>query len=401
MIGLSKFLIMVSIFLSHLPQLKVPIISTTTRPVFQLFFLPILIGNSNKVKLERRLKMKWFLFSLTFFYYLLLGLILYQNIQVFIRYTLGFIFLSLFYFFGYTKAFLKEKSFYKINIIFFLFISVLGILQILGILFNPLFLSIANNIRTKLLSVVLDKERLTLLFSEPSFLASYILYMLFLVDRMLLLARDSKYFYWTVKVVLLVFAIFSKSLYVYLTISVLLIIQFMLSDFSLKRKFAVLSTLLILSFFMLSQISDRLQRVFYFQDLSFIARYTYIEALVHMFLSSKFFGCGIGGFGYYFSYYLNNQFNLPIFPPELTKYLDGNIHAVPFSLFFQFLGETGLFGTSALLLLIFHGFLKSKYKHYYLAMFVTTLSALPWGLPYFWILLGLLHSIENRRSERK
>ncbi len=393
--GLSKLLIIISIFLSHLPQLKIPFLTTTTRPVFQIFFVPILIRNFNKIKMDKLLKIKWLIFSFIFFYYLIIGLILYQDIYTFLKYLIGFIFFLLFYIFSYSRGFLKEKIFYKINLFSFLFISLIGFLQIAGA-FNILLIDIANFIRKNLLSVVLDKERLSLLFSEPSFLASYFIYLFLIIDRLIKIDDVHKKYYFTIKIILFVFIIFSKSLYTYLAVLVLLFGQFIFSSTKFKNK---LILIIILSLFLIVIIKlsfNRIQNVILFQDLSFLSRFIYIEALISMLISSKFFGFGIGGFGDYFQYYLNNKYNFPIFPFELIKYLDGNIHANPFSLFFQFLGETGVLGIIAFFVLIFHGFLKSNYKPYYIAIFITTLSALPWGLPYFWLTIGLLHSLNNK-----
>ncbi|WP_457641373.1 hypothetical protein, partial [Persephonella sp.] len=110
-------------------------------------------------------------------------------------------------------------------------------------------------------------------------------------------------------------------------------------------------------------------------------------------------GAGIGSFGYYFPKFLNEEY---IVPSELHQYLYGENLAVPFSLFFQFMGETGVLGAIVFLWLVFSGFKESKYKPYYIAAFVATLSALPWGLPYFWFLIGYIHRIsyEGRANNK-
>ncbi|NPA41717.1 MAG: hypothetical protein GXO18_05515 [Aquificae bacterium] len=330
--------------------------------------------------------MKWHLLLLIWVYYSALGYIYHGDIYRIGRYFLSILFAFLFYMVGFNLFFLRERTFLRVSSIILVCISILGIIQGIGILFNEQLLDFINRLREVILAQVLDRERLTLLFSEPSFLASYLLVLYFLSERYV--AYRFKFGY-LLKFIIVAAAILSLSVYVYIVLSTLLFFKIFCIKSIRKRLIYALLFFCIIGSFIVMDI-DRFASLINAQDMSALIRFLYIEALLNMAVDTYLIGAGIGSFGYYFPKFLSGEY---IVPGELHQYLNGENLAVPFSLFFQFVGETGMLGASVFLWLVFSGFKKSKYKPYYIAAFISTLSALPWGLPYFWFLIGYLHRL--------
>lgn len=388
-------ILLISIFLFHFPQLNIPFFETTTRPIFHLLIIPFIAYSflHNKTFLYKDVKIKWYLLLFIWYYYSTLGFIYYGDVYRTVRYFLSILFAFLFYIVGFNLFFLRERTFLKISSIILICISILGFFQGIGILFNKQMLNFINSLREIILSQVLDRERLTLFFSEPSFLASYLLFLYFLSERYLVYRFRFGY---VLKFIILVFALLSMSIYVYVVLSTLFLFRVIYMKSIRKQLIYTLLFLLIISLFVIVEL-NRLVFLINAQDMSALIRFLYIKALLKMAVDTYFVGAGIGSFGYCFPKFLNEEY---IVPRELHQYLYGENLAVPFSLFFQFVGETGMLGTIVFLWLVFSGFKKSKYKPYYIAALVTTLSALPWGLPYFWFLIGYLHRLTYEESKK-
>jgi len=414
MIYISKnkiltILIFFSIATLQYNQLKIVPLPTVTRPIAQIFIFILFfilvwwvyIKRTSNINLQKYYFQnsditKWLLLFVVIIIYSIFTIIIYNNFIDSIKFLINIIFAFLFYWYGYTRLGIDEERFNNYNILFSLPILFIGLVEVSGFLISNFFYTLISTLRDMILSINLDNKRLHLLFSEPSFMGTYLLFIHYLFYH------SKRYYKYrkAVTLLLILFILFGKSLN-----TMIVVLAFLGSYYLFINKTKVLSKVIIIliALFLLAIITyllfkSRLTNITY--DPSAYIRFLHLVVLTKMFTDSYGLGMGFGSFSDYFVNYLNNNF-IPIDTAELNRDMSGDVKVVPYSIFFSILGQTGIFGIFAFMFIfrkMFYSF--NPYRHYYIALFVSTISALPWGLPFIWVLLGMLDKkIEERKYE--
>lgn len=389
-------------------QLKIIPLPSATRPISEFFifmFFIIIIWHVEFFKASSSFKRyylknkniyKWIpLVSVTIFYSLM-SIIIYNNLNSSLKFIINILFAFLFYWYGYTRMGMTKNRFIKYNLFFSLPIILIGIFEIIGILGIDYFYRLVTEIRNIILTVNIDRVRLHLLFSEPSFIGTYLLFLFFLIQNSLL-KRTQKLFAFSL---IFIFFVLGNSLN-----SMIMLFSLFLGYYFFYYKKNIFFKLIVLLFFLVLLsvivyviVGNRLQNIF--SDPSAYIRFLHLVVLSNMFIDS--YGLGMG-FGEFSNYFINYVSNIDLIIP--TKELQDNINGkevIPYSMFFSILGQMGILGTGAFLYLFKSIFSKyNHYKHYQLALFTATLSALPWGLPFIWALLGMIDKeVEEKCSKQ-
>lgn len=388
-------------------QLKIIPLPSATRPLSQFFifvFFMILLWYATFFKASSSLKRyylknkniyKWIpLVSITIFYSLI-SIIMHNVLQAPLKFVINIIFAFLFYWYGYTRMGMSKDKFIKYNLLFSIPIVLIGIFEIIGILGIDYFYSLVTEFRDIVLTTNIDRARLHLLFSEPSFLGTYLLFFVFLIHNSLLRETQKLVAF---SFIFIVFVLGSS------LNSMIILFGFLLGYYFFYYKKNIFFKLIMLLLFLilLSVIAyvifgNRLLNIS--SDPSGYIRLLHLVVLTNMFIDSYGLGMGFGEFSNYFINYISN-IDLVIPTDELQNNLDGK-EVVPYSMFFSILGQMGILGAGAFFYLFKSIFSRyNHYKHYQLALFTATLSALPWGLPFIWALLGMIDKeIEEKKIE--
>lgn len=241
--------------------------------------------------------------------------------------------------------------------------------------------------REAIVTVNFDKTRLHLLFSEPSFIATYAIFMFYIIAH----SNIQNFFKCTLLSSLLVFILIGGSLNNMIVISAFFISMFFFGSLSSTKKILITTLAIILIATVLKVYF--LNRIINLEnDISANIRFLHIKVLWDMFTSSFGLGYGFGTFSDFFISQISSlESNILESSKELQNNISGNSSIVPYSMAFSILGETGFAGMLSFLFLFKNLLKKSNpYKHYYIALLSSTITALPWGLPFIWITLGLL-----------
>lgn len=402
------FLLMsLSILTFQYVQLSFVPLPSITRPISEIFIFLMYFtifyhsrhsSNSflKKYYLKNKNIQKWFYLFIVTIIYVFISIAIYGKISDSIKFFINIIFAFLFYWYGYTRLGLQKERFYKLNLIFSTPIIIIGIIEVVSLILNlDGVFNLITLFRDQILSKNLDKERLHLLFSEPSFIGTYILFLFFLISNFKLKKTYQKIGF----LILLSFIFLGNSIN-----TLIIFVSFFLSYYLLVNKsnmiFKIIIILLLISvlgFIGYQLFGHRLMNIN--KDPSAYIRLLHLTVLSNMFYDSYGLGMGFGQFNDYFYQYLNN-IDLVIHTKELENNLDGK-EAIPYSMLFSILGQMGIFGIITFLYLFKTIFSKyNRYKHYQIALLASTLSALPWGLPFIWGLLGMIDKdTEERKNE--
>jgi len=211
-------------------------------------------------------------------------------------------------------------------------------------------------------------------------MATYLLFFVYIVETSVLFKKWRKFFYLFIALMV----IFSGSLSVLAVMLAFLIFKLLDSGIIKFNLFFILLLCLIVPLILLV-FSTRLEHLD--KDVSVFIRFMNTMALWSMGTENWFLGSGFGGFTEYFSNFLAG-YNI-MGSVELQRILDGEQKAAQYSMLGQVFASMGLPGLLAFLFLIFYGKKKSNLV-YVVPAVIGMLSALPWGLPYMWIMIGLI-----------
>jgi hypothetical protein len=379
------YLSIITIFSIQFVQLAFVPGSGATRPVTPFLILLVvtysfavwLNKNHFNVKIKSATLTRWMPFlSIVFFHNFIFWVLSDKKFIDLIMFDLSILMATLYYFMGFTQLGMGRIIFIKTMIRSYEPLLLLGLLEAAGLLFLPQLSAIVNDFRDYFLSYNLDKTRLHLLFSEPSFLCTYILLFFYLLETQLKINKTY---------------ISCISLILFLSGSLSVLAMFMmyfLIKYYQKNKIIFIT----LTFFIFIGISISIgDRLFHLsEDLSGYIRLTNIFAMFEMGNNNYYLGSGIGGYSEYFYSFLQGTDLRG--SSELNSILSGDNEAVPMSMVGQIYAYMGLPGLSTFVFMIFYGNSIETFKGYKLVLFLCMISALPWGMPYPWILLGLIDS---------
>lgn len=397
-----------SILLLPFVQLKFVHVNFTTRPIsvifiFLIFMLIIFLKiNESDCKkreiclfssyyLNKKIFIKWIPIFLVIPVYCLFSFSLKDiTLSESCKYILYIIVSFLFYWFAYTHIGVGKKIFFKLIIISSIPFFIVGIFEVVGLLFYHPFYDIVVLFREYFVSVNFDKLRLHLLFSEPSFLPTYFIMLIYVIYNSDIL-KKLKYI---LIILISIFVIVSHSLNCIIIISVFLFFKFILSNLNTIKKLLILC---IFSFFCVIFIKimllDRFKNIMSGSDISAYIRLLHIKVMIKMLTDSYGVGVGVGSYQTYFINYLNLlDSNIVSKSLELTRNITGQTKVVPYSIIFSVIGQFGVMGFIAFLYIFKNALKNNVNKHYYFALLSSTVTALPWGLPFLWVMLGLLDS---------
>jgi hypothetical protein len=137
------------------------------------------------------------------------------------------------------------------------------------------------------------------------------------------------------------------------------------------------------------------------EDPSSYIRFLHLSAMYNMFIDSHGLGMGFGSFSEYFRHYLSS-IDILIHTKELQNDLTSEKKIAPYGLLFSVISQMGIPGLIAFLSIFSNIFSKyAKYKPYYIALLMSTITALPWGIPFIWALLGMLDKDIDELKSRK
>jgi hypothetical protein len=377
---LANILFFLLFFCFHLIQIRIGPLDSTTRPYVLILLIPILFYGATTSRHSILLKgMKgWAPFLFVCVVYSLYSIAQGIEIKSIIQPLIGFVSIFLFYCVGYSSLFLRRDKFARIIIYTYIPLLIFGFIESVGILLLSPIAEILFILRNNILTANMSATRLHLLFSEPSFIATFILFGFYLSTK---IQTNLKRNLWLATLVFFLFMSASLSAAVVA-----------IGSFGLKylrtRKQVVLTVLLIPFLAVLFiNISGRQLSL---DDPSNYIRFLHLNALISMFYDSFGFGMGLGSFSMYFVKFLAT-INLAYIPQEIQGNISGETVATPYSVIFRIIGEMGLIGLFGFLFIfkrLFSG--KRSLRPYYFGILLAGVSALPLGLPYAWLLLGLI-----------
>ena len=376
----NSFLFFTLFLFFHLTQLRIPPLESATRPYVLVLLLPFLtIGAlANTKSLLVKGMVGWIPFLFICLLYSIVSLLLGLSSNYIFQPLIGFIAIFLFYCIGYTALFMRQEQFVSLLIYSYIPIILLGWFELFGLMGLVTISEILDNFRNTILTVNLSGPRLRLLFSEPSFIATFILMGIYLARHL----RTNRW---------LIIWLFSLSLFLFFSFSLVagIVVFPTVAMIFLKSRKQFILTMLLMSLLIVLFVFFS-GRDLSFSDPSSYIRFLHFSALINMFIESFGFGMGFGSFSSYFKEYLGFT-DLFIIPSEIEGNLSGEIMAVPYSVFFRIVGEMGVLGAATFILLFKRVKNGKKYlRPYYVGIFLSGLSALPFGLPYAWLLLGII-----------
>ena len=402
----NSFLDLIAIFtilLTPYIQLNLLPIHYATQPVAAIFILIIFflfLGchlscktnlNFSSYYFNKDIFLKWFPISIVVIIFSIYSSMNGYQLDA-IKFCVNILVAILFYWFGYTRLGLNNKFFYIYIILSSIPLFIIGYMEIIGLKIDHDFYQAIIYLREHIVTINFDKIRLHLLFSEPSFIATYALMMFFIIQKSNLHIFLKTVFFAS----LTAFMIIGGSLNNMIVISIFTIASLFLSKLNMYKK-TIIAIIGIVSIFIVIKIYYIHRIINIENDISGIIRFTHIIVLWKMFISTNGIGSGFGLFSDNFINYIStNMVSLIEKSKEMQSILSGNAKVVPYSMLFSILGQMGLAGILSFLYLFKNLFIKrNKYKPYYLALLASTITALPWGLPFIWILLGLLDYENN------
>ncbi len=380
------FLVVLSI---HVSQLKFLPGHTTVRPIFPFFmvFLVLLLvserGKGGRFLLYSQEVMKrWGGFLVFVGIYFLFIPAYNGSWSVGIKKIVSFFVAVASWWMGYSCLGMHPERFRRVMIASYTPFVVFGLAESAS-MFIPSMREWINAIRDAFLTFNIDRDRLHLQFSEPSFLATYLL-MFFYVIR-----RDKKWrkhhkllLLWGLLMIAL-----SRSLTVFLVMGVALLFVILkergMSSFSLAL--AGMSTVLFASS---NAIAERLSHALALEDISTYVRY--LNTLFSWSLGLRHYGFGAGfiDFGEAFANYLDGMDLRG--SAELEAISRGELEPEPYGVFAQVFAYMGLPGLFLFLSALLRGVSIKEFFPYIAGVLVASMTALPWGLPYAWILMGMV-----------
>lgn len=296
------------------------------------------------------------------------------------------------YIIGFSYFFIIAREFCSdINIEHWITVAhypllLLGIFQVIS-LNTGLFTDLNTTLRLALVSVPsIVPSRVSLLASEPSFIAFQIPLLLYLFHK---LRKPLPL------IAIFLISIFTKSINVYLTVGIFYValIAFRVKEHKIsRRQFGVfLSAAGLFITYILSTpgVYNRLTSIT--QDGSVLERFYYIFSKFPM-LWEHPFGVGVGQYGVYV-YNIFNEYNIPIVNPWiLTDLRSGTLD--PWSFVLGLVVEGGIFIVPFVTLFIYKLFRVSAQSSISFAAFMSSSFLLfqvyPPATPYIWIVLGLI-----------
>lgn len=367
-------------FCFHLIQIRIGPLDSVTRPYVLVLLIPILFYGASTSRHSTLLNCvkSWSPFLFICILYAIFSLAQGIELKSIVQPLIGFVSIFLFYCIGYTCLFLNKNKFEKIIIYTYIPMILFGLIEVIGILVLHPINDVLFSLRNSILTANLSSNRLHLLFSEPSFIATFILLGFYLSTK---INEGYKRNLWLA--VLVIFLFVSTSL----SAAIVAIGSFGLKYLHTRKQ--IILTLLFIPFLAILFINVS-GRQLSLDDPSNYIRFLHLNALISMFYDSFGFGMGLGSFSMYFIKFLGVT-NLVYIPQEIQSNISGATLATPYSVIFRIIGEMGLIGLFSFIF-IFKNLLNGKknLRPYYFGIILAGVSALPLGLPYAWLLLGLI-----------
>lgn len=389
---MSKFFV----FLIPFFQVNVlPFFSFVVSPFFLIYgFLLLVVRYISACKKERGFRLPWnaatksfaLIFSLSLVY-ALISVAFKADLFEVVKFLFSLFFAFVFYVLGYYFFGLKRGIVFRLLYYSFVFFVFVGLAEIL-FMFLGFSDNVINGLRNVLLTYNIDKNRLHLFFSEPSFLATYFLCMLFVINNGFDGLRKNVLVFFV-----LLFSFFSFSIYVF---AVIFSFYFFYAIKVVRKRYVIyFYSLLLVSvtfFVMFTEVGHRILN--YDQDMSIYVRWINFFTLYEMGSKNFFLGSGLGFFGQEFVSRINDYDFSGI--AELENIANGTVAPVPLSMSMQVFAFLGLPG-----LVLFLKMIKGNggFFAYRISLFIATLSALPWALPFIWVLLGFMDKLSLERGE--
>lgn len=381
----------------HLVQLSFMPGPTTTKPITPLLVILVLLGlfHANIIKcrfeVSRNLVLRWVPLAVVLAFYIPLSLFVGKAPGEIAKYSMGIFVAWLCYWMGHSSLCMNPQRFRRLMLYSFYPVLILGIVEVAGMAFIPPLHSAIGAVRDFVLTYNIDKERLHLLFSEPSFMATYLLLLLYLVKEVSLTPRVRNVLYALV-VILVLFSASLSVLFVMLAYALMLF-------YSKGTRYFVVSVIVAGVAAVAAVAVGFGTRVLALDtDLSSYIRFLNFLVLLDMGTQNYWLGGGIGGFSGYFANYLSGMDLRG--STELERISSGEQDAATYSMIGQMFGYMGIPGLITFLMVLFYGKRNKETLTFKLPILVAMFSALPWGLPYGWILLGMVdHDAENKAPQ--
>lgn len=381
----SNVLFLIAIISIHFVQLKL-LPGATIRPftpIFSLMILMIFLVRHYQFRgrtfLTQSLLLRWFPLCVITLLYVMVTPLYEGDFKDALKFLISLSAAFLAYWMGYSALGMLPTRFNRLILITFVPIIIFSSIEIVGQFLAPI-QDVINSFRSLILTYNIDHERLHLLFSEPSFMATYLLFFVYIVETSTIFGRGLKFFY--LYIILMVILSGSLSvLSVMLTFLVLKLLKEGVIKFNLRFIFVFCLIFVLITFVFSNRIAN------FDGDVSIFIRMMNAFALWSMGTENYFLGSGFGGFTEYLSNYLGGV-NL-MGSSELQGIVDGTEKASQYSMLGQVFASMGILGLSSFLFMILRGKNRSSLVYVIPAM-IAMLSALPWGLPYLWIMLGMI-----------
>lgn len=392
-------LFVIAVMLLYFVQLKFIPIPSTTRPASIFIIFPIIFVSFlyslydfrvfNKI-FPKYMISKWSPLFIVVIIYIIISFFNAVEINDTLMRVLNIVVAFSFYWFGCIKFGFSNKVFIRCLVFSSIPIVIFSLFEIFSLIFFVNLFDWLCMLRQDILVLNLEWRRLHLLFSEPSFLASFLVFLLFIFKQYFKSNTEQIIIYsWLAVIVTL-----SHSVYVVVAFALIVYFSFLFSKHKpLFKSVLSLFAILLIILFVYIVIGHRLSNGL--DDPSFSIRYTHMYSMVFGFIESYGFGTGTGSFSNYFHNFL---IHYPEFAwtDELGEFLlNDNLKAYPYSMALSFLLENGVAGFMAFVYLFFKNFRDLRFKEYYLTLFILSFSAIPWGMPYPWVLLGLMDSLNH------
>lgn len=388
----SNLLAIAVLFSIHLPQLGVMPGYTTVRPFMPflvLVFISVLmlerVHGKRIVMASKELVQRWSGVFLVFLIYFMLIPFYGGDWYTGIKKLTSLVFAIFAWWVGYSQLGMTSERFRKLLLVSFIpFIAFGGMEFLSQVSFFSFLKDAINTVRDAVLTINIDRDRLHLQFSEPSFLATYLLLFLYLITQYRNMIILRIFFYcW-----LLLAMFLARSLTTLLVVGTTTFLIFWMENASFFRRLLIVSASFIVLFAGGHALLQRAANVISLEDLSAYVRFHNTLFTWKMGTSHFYLGAGFVDFGPWFSSYLGEIDLRGI--REFLRILHGEIKPEPYGIFAQVFAYTGILGIATFSFALFRGIpFKTHFPFLTGAMLAMT-TALPWTLPYLWVLLGMI-----------
>lgn len=389
------FIGLISLILSFFPQLSFVPLPSTVRPVAPIFlFIAIAFYfiNVRRVFIDRDwLYFFVFVFCYCIFSYLVGKVELYE----FVKLMVSIFFAYIVWFSSVNYYFLGRKNCFLVLKFIFYFFFFVFFLEFIGLYILDPVIVFLDIVRSSILTYNVGSGRMRLLFSEPSFMASFLLFVFYMSSINFYSARMNAF----MKGFVVVAAFCSASLSVIFAVLVLFVFLYGGTIKLSLRSVVVLAFFGIVSFVLFYDQLGRIQSIG--KDQSAFIRNTHAQVLLDMAGACYYLGCGPGGFH---SAFFDAIKDVPFVDSieELKPVLNNEVRATPYSMLlsiFAYFGAVGVYLFMRLFGFFKKGALDSSRKlAFYASIFLSSYLSLPWGLPFAWMLLGFIKSEENESN---